>query len=369
MQITKEQEPRQNFLQLKANPAQSGSMALKTVNPLEISQWNQLVLNTPGHTIFHTKNWAQVLMDTYSYNPYYIVSQESDRFNVLTPLMEVNSKFTGIRGICLPFSDYCNPIIDEHVDHREVYEQINTLGRQLNWNFIEFRGEGIQHRSISSESLCYRHVLSLEGGEAQVRSRLRNNYRRKIKKALNSGAKVEIYRTRNAIKEYYRLHCLTRKKHGLPPQPFQFFENIYRHIIREDLGFVVLASYQNKYIAGAVYFHFGDQVIYKFGASDTEFLHIPTNFLVMWNAIEWSCKSGYKTFCFGKTEPSNTGLVQYKDGWGAEKQDVKYTRNVLKLSDTQQSEKKSDKTSYAIFRKMPLPVLKMAGNLMYRHVA
>jgi len=31
--------------------------------------------------------------------------------------------------------------------------------------------------------------------------------------------------------EYYRLHCLTRKRHGLPPQPTGFFQKIQEHII------------------------------------------------------------------------------------------------------------------------------------------
>ena len=33
-------------------------------------------------------------------------------------------------------------------------------------------------------------------------------------------------------------------------------------------GFVILASHQDKVIAGAIYFHFGEKVIYKYGASN-----------------------------------------------------------------------------------------------------
>ena len=369
MQIANENERKQNYLTLKKDLLPARPVVLETVNPLEISQWNQLLLNTPGHTFFHTQNWAQVLTETYNYNPYYITSREKDRFSVLVPLLEVNSKLTGVRGICLPFSDYCRPVIDENIDHQEVLKAVISLATNLNWNFFEIHGEGISQHTNSSESFCYRHILTLQEDETQVYSKLRSNYRRKIKKALNGGVKVEILRSKEAMYQYYRLHCLTRKKHGLPPQPLKFFENIHRHVIAKNQGFVVLALYKEQYIAGSVFFHFGDQVIYKFGASDTNFLHIPTNFLVMWHAIKWSCNKGYKTFCFGKTEPSNTGLIQYKDGWNAEKQDVKYYRHALKSSGAHQSEKKSDKTGYAIFRKMPLPVLKIAGSLMYRHAA
>ena len=53
--------------------------------------------------------------------------------------------------------------------------------------------------------------------------------------------KVEIVRTAEGMGEFYKLHCYTRQKHGLPPQSFTFFENIHKYIISQSLGVVCLA--------------------------------------------------------------------------------------------------------------------------------
>ncbi len=235
--------------------------------------------------------------------------------------------------------------------------------------FLEIRGDGLLQQPSTPQAQYFRHILPLAEDESKIFAKLRRNYRSKIRKAINSGVEVSLFHSQKAMNEYYRMHCLTRKKHGLPPQPLSFFDNIFRHIITKKLGFVALASYQNQFIAGSVCFHFGDQVIYKLGASDPASLHIPANYLVMWKAIQWSCENRFQTFCFGKTEAANSGLIQFKDGWGTEKQLVNYYRHYFNAARKKQRSKISEKTGYAFFRKMPLSILKIAGALMYKHVA
>ena len=77
-----------------------------------------------------------------------------------------------------------------------------------------------------------------------------------------------------SIKEFYRMNCLTRRRHGLPPQPVSFFENIHNYIIKQNMGIVVLASYRKKVISGAIYFHFGKKAFYKYGASNLNYQNL-----------------------------------------------------------------------------------------------
>ena len=52
-------------------------------------------------------------------------------------------------------------------------------------------------------------------------------------------------------------------------------------------GFVVLALKKHIPVAGAVFFHFKDEVILKYGASDRKFLYLRPNNLVMWEAFKY----------------------------------------------------------------------------------
>ena len=54
-----------------------------------------------------------------------------------------------------------------------------------------------------------------------------NGYIRGLEVALE----MTICESFESIKDFYRLNCLTRRMHGLPPQPFSFFKKIHEHII------------------------------------------------------------------------------------------------------------------------------------------
>jgi len=110
----------------------------------------------------------------------------------------------------------------------------------------------------------------------------------------------------------------------LPPQPHHFFKNLYNTVLLNDAGFIVLARFQTNIVAAAVYLVMGKKIIYKYGASDKAFLHLRPNNLIMWEAIQWYCQKGFMSFNFGRTEPDNLGLLQFKRGWGTIEEKVHY---------------------------------------------
>jgi lipid II:glycine glycyltransferase (peptidoglycan interpeptide bridge formation enzyme) len=240
-------------------------------------------------------------------------------------------------------------------------------GKQANWKYIEFRGENQFLRGSSTLTHHFTHTLTLAKDEKKIFSSFKSNVKRNIKKAQKENLKVELSHTLESVDEFYRLNCTTRKHHGLPPQPYSFFRKMYNHIIAPQNGFVALAVHQAKPVAGAVYFHHAGEAIYKYGASDRKYQKLRPNNLVMWQAIKWYCRNGYKTFNFGRTEPNNLGLRQFKRGWGTRERLIyNYTYDLTK--DEFVKPNITFKTSYNLFKILPLPILKATGRLLYRHV-
>jgi lipid II:glycine glycyltransferase (peptidoglycan interpeptide bridge formation enzyme) len=161
---------------------------------------------------------------------------------------------------------------------------------------------------------------------------------------------------------------MTRKEHGLPPQPYAFFKKIHEHVISKDHGIVMLASYRQRPIAGAIYFHFGSNAIYKYGASDRAYQQLRANNLIMWEVIQWYSQKKYASLCLGRTEPENLGLRRFKAGWGAEERVLKYFRYDLRLGAFVQSDQKGTGLHNKLFGRMPAVLLRMIGSLLYRHV-
>ncbi len=340
---------------------------VQPINPLNVNNWNDLLLSHQEHSIFQTSNWAKVLIETYNYSPQYFIEFNSDnRISSLVPFMEISSFLTGRRGVSLPFSDFCEPICKDNFT--EIFNEIMELGRLKKWKSIEFRGGNKFFNDIEPSSYYYHHTLDLAQGEDKILSGFSSNNKRNIKKAQKEGVKIDFLTTREAADKFYYLNCITRKKHGLPPQPYSFFVNIHKYILSQNLGFIALAFHEDRIIAGAVYLFFGKKALYKFGASDMDFQLVRPNNLIMWEAIRFFIEKGYTEFSFGKTEPDNAGLRQFKLGWGTNEEKIfTYKYNLAENKFIANPDQTSGFHT-KIFRKLPIPLLKLVGTLTYRHV-
>ncbi len=282
--------------------------------------------------------------------------------------MNISSSLTGKRGVCLPFTDYCDPIINCDITD-DIFPYIIEYAKKSRWKYLEIRGGDSLFSNVKPSSYFYGHTLLLSEDDDQLFSKFSKNTKRNIKKALgNNDLKIILSNSLESIQEYFNLHCITRKRHGLPPQPFYFFKNIHEHILSKNSGFVVLASYKNVVVGGAVYFHFGNNAIYKYGASNLDYKEIKPNNLIMWEAIKWYSQNGYKHFCFGRTDPENSGLRRFKTGWGTEEKVINYYKYELKSNAFVSDMNLVSNIQSQLFKKMPRSLLKIIGNKFYKYV-
>ena len=280
--------------------------------------------------------------------------------------MGIESILTGKRGVCLPFTDYCEPIVSDAEQFSKLFAAAVEFGKKQQWQYLEIRGGEFPNQEPSE--VHYGHTLDLTTGSKELFSNLRDSTQRNIRKAEKENIAITLSATPEAVQSFCRLNAITRRDHGLPPQPRHFFRNVYDHILSKEMGFIVLASCNGAAIAANVYFCFGDQLIYKYGASDKAYQNLRANNLVMWEAIRWGCEHGYKSLCFGRTEPQNAGLRQFKAGWGAREHMIKYYRYDLRKDAFVKAPVIVRPIYSKIFGKLPIPVLNLLGGFLYRHM-
>lgn len=327
------------------------------------------LLKHPEATIFHTPAWARVLHESYGCEPAYFAVFNNNSLRALLPIMNVRSCLTGRRGVSLPFTDYCSPILACSTNLHQIFSALEEHGKKAGWSYIELRGTEAPTNTAIPSATFYCHKLDLNKGEQSIRSSLRSSTWRNIKKAQSSGVQVSLETTIDALREFYRLNCLTRRSHGLPPQPEVFFNKLHEHIISKDMGVIASASYKGKVISSGVYLRFSDCAIYKYGASDRRYQHLRSNNLVMWEAIRWAIGKGCQTLCMGRTEPDHKGLLQFKRGWGTEEEILRYYKYDLRVNRFVQQKSRTSGLHNAVFRAMPSPILRLAGQLLYPHIA
>jgi hypothetical protein len=344
------------------------SLQRRILNPVHEPGWDHVVALHRDASCFHTSAWAKVLHETYGHRPFYLQFSCGRRLAALVPVMEVRSPFTGRRGVCLPFSDACEPLVFDPEAVGLVRDRLVCFAHERRWKHVEIRGGKSFPLASRSTTKFYGHKLDLRSGVEELISRFASPVRRAIRKAERNGVSAEVARNRQAVTDFYRLHAQTRRCHGLPPQPASFFLNVYEHIIKPGLGFVVIAQKRSRPIAAAIFFRFGKNALYKYGASDKKFQELRANNLVMWQGIQFLARNGAEKLHFGRTECQNDGLRRFKLSWGTEEEIIDYFRVdpsgrkclVAAPSDSGFHKK--------IFARLPLAVNRLAGSMIYPHL-
>jgi len=340
---------------------------VQIIDPTAYPHWDDLLLTHPETTFYHTAAWAKVLSESYGYKPLYFTMVEDDGLAGLIAVMEINSPFTGKRGVSLPFTDECHPIAKNDEYFETMMNSISDYGKRAAWKIVQIRGGQDHFRQAPANTIYCQHTLKLSSDVDLIFKGFKSSVKRNIKRAQKEHIQVSISNAGDAIDTFWKLNCLTRKNHGLPPQPIQFFKNIFKHVIAQGKGFIAVAFHRTQPVAGAVYFHWNQKAIYKYGASDRRYLVLRPNNLIMWEAIKKCTEAGCGSFDFGRTETENTGLMQFKRGWGADERELYYFKYDLRKHQYV-SAATGTKSSYVIFKHLPLPVLRLTGSLLYRHV-
>lgn len=356
---------------IDVNAASGGAAitAAQCVNPVRFPNWDTLVASYSKYSFFHSAAWAKTLEETYGFQPFYLTVAGAGTGNALLPLMEVDSWLTGRRGITLPFTDDCGPLYQDAATARGLVQHSFELGKSRGWKSIEFHGEKELFPEAPASLSFHGHSLNLEKGEEALFAGLEASVRRAIRKAEKRGVIVTASQDLDAMKIFYALQCQTRRKHGLPPQPFNFFRNIYRHVLSKNLGMIVIASNQNHPIAASVYFQMGARAIYKFGASDESFQHLRGANLVMWEAIKRLARNGAKTLDLGRTSLGNEGLRRFKLNWGAHEYKIEYVKYDLRRDIFITEIDAVTGWHNRVFRALPMGLSRMIGAALYRHIA
>lgn len=343
-------------------------MTFQVYNPLEVDAWDDSLLEggDPG-VFFCTSTWARILLGAYHYEPVYFARTNGNRFEALLPVMQIDSFLTGKRGVSLPFTDSCTPIAQSDKQLRKlVYAAIDHASTSA-WRSLEFRSGAPLPFDTAPTKRFRRHILPLDRTLGDLKKAVRASTLRNVKRAEAESILVRTACILPAMRDFYTLICMTRKRHGLPPQPWYFFETLFKEALLKGHGDLFLGYHAGKPVAGAIFLHFGKHVIYKFGASDKRFHHLRANNLIMWKAIQHYVEAGCRSLDLGRTEIGHNGLLQYKRGWGATETTLYYYRY-----DTRRrkflSEKKAVPPGHALLRKLPIPVLRAIGNWLYPHI-
>jgi lipid II:glycine glycyltransferase (peptidoglycan interpeptide bridge formation enzyme) len=188
---------------------------------------------------------------------------------------------------------------------------------------------------------------------------------RKIHRAERENLSYEEGRSDALLRKFYDLLLLTRRRHGLPPQPLVWFRNSVACL--GDRALVRVASKDGQPVASIITLQYKDVLVYKYGCSDSRFNNLGGNSLLFWKAIQDAKQNDILKYDLGRSEPDNAGLVSFKENWGAVSMPLDYYRLPARQTFHLNSGWRS-RVAKGVFSLMPDPLLAATGRLLYRHI-
>jgi hypothetical protein len=275
---------------------------------------------------------------------------------------------TGRRLVSLPFSDHCEPLVESSVTLTTLLNALKARAVQEG-RYIELRpltappvSEGLD----PSADFCL-HTMSLQPDLQSIFARFhRSHTQRTIRKATKLGVKVEAGRSEALLREFYSLHVLTRRRHGVPIQPFDWFRNLSECL--GDRMNVLLARHDGRPVSAIVTAVHKRTLFYKYGASDAVYNRYGGMPLLFWEAVQIAKRQRLEEFDLGRSDRDDEGLMAFKDHLGATRTALTYYRCGARRASAQHGSWAPSfaKHAYAL---IPTRIQVSVGGVLYRHFA
>jgi len=296
-----------------------------SVDPCNDPLWHQLVRQKESD-VFESPEWINVIANTYGFNILAQVLVDGSNQPVAGIQYCIIEDMRGKRIASFPFSDYCDPFVENLEQWKlisgSIIQEDAPYNIRILHNDILLGDKRLKHVNRAKW-----HGIDLELDLEELWNGLDGSARRAIRKAQKEDLRVQITDRKEDVRKFFELHLGVRKyKYHLVAQPYSFFENIWEQFFTKGNGFLILAEHKGEFIGGVFFLVWQNKLYYKFNASNPEYLSLRPNDLVIWEAIQLGKQKGLKLFDFGISDWDQEGLVRYKRKYATEEKTVSFLR-------------------------------------------
>lgn len=290
-----------------------------------IEEWAELVEEHPRATLFHTREWLQVLRDGFSRIEMrlYIIVDEENRPIGLLPMEFTQKAPFKLGGSPLPglFTPYQGPLLLD-VPEVPVEEVLGLVVEILKPHYFalslspDMRNSVPTDRASANWELRKTIIVNLTVGPEKLWKSFKAETRNQVRQAERRG--VEIYEPKSLddwVQDYYAMHeaVYLRQKMKPPAKP-AFYQALWENLHSKGQLKVILARHEGKTIAGGIFPIYKDTMYFLDGASFREYSKLRANNLIQWYIIRWAAVEGLRIYdMVGANIPS---IAHFKRDFG-----------------------------------------------------
>ena len=325
--------------------------------------WRLALTRFPGADFYHCERWIEVLRDAYHFTFEVATLHRAGELRAAAVLARSKRFFT-TRLIALPFSDCAAPLAFDDAARADL---LRALASPHSAASMEVRGVAGPEPWQNVD--CFGHwTLDLARPLTEIKAGFGRTVRIGIKRAVRDKVAIECGTDQAYLQRYFKLQLITRRRLGVPPQPFKFFQTVHEKFSRTGDIEIWFATHSGRDQAGLILLKSGDQLCYKWGAR-LEDGHPGANHLLVASMLEAHAgKAGI--IDFGRCDNRNAGLVRSKVDVGCVAHPLPYAffpsapRHI-----SPEVLRGPARMVSSIWKRLPLPVTRVLGAVLYRYMA
>jgi CelD/BcsL family acetyltransferase involved in cellulose biosynthesis len=354
---------------------------IELLDPTRDERWDDFVVSHPFGWLCHLSGWKRVLEDSFRHmkgHYFAILDDSGESIQAALPVYQVNSWLTGRRLVSVPFATLSDPLVRDSEELETLLSAAVRLYESSNSSYIEIRALNATQLLANKEtklgcvSRFKHHYLPLKSDPEAVKKVFHaKSVRSAISKSEKSGLDLAEAKSDSDLQTFYNLYFITRKRLGLPPQPFAFFKNIWNLFHSNDQFQILLAFSGRSAVGGLAFFKFKKRLSTEFAGWDVASTEAKPNHFLYWEGIKLACREGYEIFDFGRTETENTGLLAFKRHWGTVEVDLpQFYYPEAKASEIDRGIRQKGRglVKSVLSRDVPDFIVQRIGKLCYRHL-
>lgn len=338
-----------------------------SIEPLHAirAEWSRFANTCPEATIYQRERWLETLARTYGFDMQAATLREDSGRLAAAALFARSRNLFSRRWTSLPCSDSAPPLAcDESARTQLLVELANS--RFAANRIIELRGSRAPAPWQTTD--CFAEwLIDLDRPFKAVERAMSPNFRRQFNRGREGSFSIENGRGVASLKTFYRIMLETRRRQGLPAQPWRFFAAVFDAFSPAGDIDVWTISQGSRAIAGMVLLTDREELHYKWSARLEPTPRGAMHCLTM--AVLETYAQRRRVMNLGRTDVRNVGLTRFKKEMGALPHPLPYS--FLPRIPAQVSAEvlgRSGQLLSNIWRRLPLPVAQMVGSALYPYL-
>ena len=299
--------------------------------------YEQYIVSEEGALLYHSVKYRKLLKELLGCGDRYLVAAEGDRICGVLPLMYAERN--GVRVYnSLPYYGSNGGILSSSAPARdallEAYNAIaseeSTASSTVVENPFTARHGGFKHTHTDARISQYTALSRKFVNREDLMMQIDASGRRNVKKAIDSGVRVEIDNTK--LNVLCDIHQENMQVLGGLAKTSSFFSLIPR-VFQAGTDFnLYVARIDGALVAGLLLFYYNRTVEYFTPAIDATVRSLQPLSLILVTAMSDAARMGNTRWNWGGTWKSQEGVYQFKKKWGAVEEEYSYYTQLSDLS-------------------------------------